>query len=84
MEYKRIWLPYCNSLNQDLFYVSPTDDENTKAADEEIAEHLKNGWRIVSAVPITESSSFSKLGLRDYSDSVFTYTSGIEVFIVKE
>lgn len=84
MEYKRIWLPYHTQLNDLLYYAEPCDDEDTEKADKEIADHLKNGWRIASVAPITGSGCYDKNGLKNFSDSVFTYTVGLEVFLVKD
>jgi hypothetical protein len=77
MEYKRLWLKY-NTINN-YGVVNPTESEDTKKVDAEIAEHINEGWRIVSTAPITAS----KVGDYDNRPFVFTYTCGVEVFMIK-
>ena len=89
MKYKRIWIPYNENFYTSLFMVSPSDDEDTKAADKIIEELLSEGWSIVSTAPITASRAYNEKGFCNMpktggSDMVYTYTSGIEVFLVKE
>ena len=78
MEYKRIWLKY-NTFNT-YGEVIPSESEDTKKVDAEIAKHINEGWRIVSTSPITAST------IDDYRKTpfVFTYTIGIEIFMIKE
>ena len=89
MEYKRIWMPYNTDFFDTLMYVAPVDDEDTNKADDEIKQLLKKGWRIVSTAPVTESRAYNKKGFCDMpnlggSDMVYTYTRGLEAFLVKE
>ena len=89
MEYKRMWIPYDTDFSKPLMYVFPSDNEDTNNADEEIKHLLKVGWHIISTAPITESRAYNKEGNCDLpgaggSDMVYTFTSGIEVFLVKE
>jgi hypothetical protein len=74
MEYKRIWLPLGIEIIGSA--VLPTDDARTKKADEEISKHLNLGWRIVSTAPLA-GSNFA-------GGNNTSYTTGIEVFMVKE
>lgn len=91
MKYKRIWMPYKTDFLTSLLWVSPSDNEDTKAADNKIEKLLSEGWSIVSTAPITESRGYDKNGHCNMNmpntygtDMVYTYTSGIEVFLVKE
>ena len=89
MEYKRIWMPYNTDFFDALMRVSPYDDEDTNKADDEIKQLLKKGWRIVSTAPVTESRAYNKKGFcnmpnRYGTDMVYTFTRGLEVFLVKE
>ena len=78
MEYKRIWLRY--STFNTYGEVNPSESEESMKADAEIAQHINQGWRIVSTTPVTASK------IDDYRKIpyVFTYTCGVEVFMVKE
>ena len=89
MEYKRIWMPYNCNFYDTLMYVIPSDNEDTNKADEEIKQLLKKGWRIVSTAPVIESRAYNKEGYCNMPNTggpemVYSYTSGIEVFLVKE
>ena len=88
MEYKRIWMSYDYNFLDVLMYVSPTDSEDTKKADKEIAKLLKQGWRIISTAPITMSRAYNERGHCGMpnvgSDMVYSFTCGIEVFLVKD
>ena len=87
MEYKRIWLKYGNEtkidgsdgmINAQCF---PIDNNETTTADNEIKAHLNNGWKIVSTCPVTASNNIlNPKGV----DVYLTFTSGIEVFMVKD
>ena len=87
MEYKRIWLKYSTEANTEyssgMISAScyPSDNEDTAVADKEIKSYLNNGWRIVSTCPVTASKNF----LTAKGDDVYlTFTSGIEVFMVRD
>jgi len=86
MKYKRIWMPYNVDFVRHLDYVRPSDDEDTNKADNEITKLLSEGWRIISTAPITGSRAFDEEGLSSIRSPkmVYTYTTGIEVFLVKE
>jgi hypothetical protein len=86
MEYKRIWMPYKTDFSVVCKYFYPSDDENTEKADNEIAKLLSEGWRIISTAPITGSQARDEKGLCSIGlpEMVYTYTIGIEVFLVKE
>ena len=59
----------------------PTDDEKTEKVDTEIQNLITQGWRIVSTAPVT--GSINILNPKG-TDVYYTYTTGIEVFMVKE
>lgn len=87
MKYKRIWIPLNpkNNIISEPDYVSssiyPCDDEDSKKADETIENMLNTGWKIISTTPITASHNILRAG----GDDVYQhYTSGIEVFMIKE
>jgi len=87
MKYKRIWMPYNVDFVRHLDYVRPSDDEDTNKADNEITKLLSEGWRIISTAPITGSQAYDRLGLsslRNHPEMVYTFTIGIEFFLVKE
>ena len=86
-QFKRVWLKYKtevdfkNSAGMTTVEVYPTDNENTQKADDEIQDLIKEGWKIVSTAPVNKSSNI----LNPAGNDVYaTYTSGIEVFMVKE
>ena len=83
--YKRLWLSFKSGL-EDLDNVTsftdtlPMESEDSKKVDKEISELLKKGWSIASTSPVTATSvrPLYKGGTQQ-----FTYTVGIEVFMVK-
>jgi hypothetical protein len=87
MEYKRIWLKYSTEanfensdgmLNTTCF---PSDNEETVDTDNEILSLLSKGWRIVSTCPVTASKNI----LTSKGNNIYlTFTSGIEVFMIKD
>ena len=86
-QFKRVWLPYkqeqntSNSSGMVIISYFPTDDEKTEKASTEIQNLITQGWRIVSTAPVTGSLNL----LRSEGDDVYhTFTTGIEVFMVKE
>ena len=86
-QFKRVWLRYKSEANVSspsgmvISRNHPTDDENTKKGDTEIQNLITQGWRIVSTAPVTGSYNFlDPKGVNVYH----TYTTGIEVFMVKE
>ena len=86
-KFKRVWLK--SKLGQDVSSSSgmvimtayPTDDEKTEKVDTEIQNLITQGWRIVSTAPVT--GSINILNPKG-TDVYYTYTTGIEVFMVKE
>ena len=89
MEFKRIWMPYRVEFMEGFMYVSPCDNEDTTEGENEIKQHLKEGWRIVSTNPLTESRAYNKKGSCNMpntggSEMVYTYTCGLDIFLVKE
>jgi hypothetical protein len=86
MKYKRIWMPYNVDFITILKYVKPSDNEDTNKADNEITKLLSEGWRIISTAPITGSQAYDEDGLSSIRkpEMVYTFTTGIEVFLVKE
>ena len=85
--FKRVWLPYKSNHSSDsssgllITTFLPNDDENTKKADTKIQNLITQGWRIVSTAPVTGSINFLN---PNGDDAYHTYTTGIEVFMVKE
>jgi len=86
MKYKRIWMPYDADFVTILMMVRPSDYEDTKKADNEITKLLSEGWRIISTAPITGSQAYDREGLSSLRnpEMVYTFTTGIEFFLVKE
>ena len=91
MEYKRIWMPYEDTYHKYTMSLGVADNDETKKADEAIANHLRNGWRIASTCPVTITQAYAAVGgdETNHKDEqqkkhVYTYTSGIEVFLVKD
>lgn len=86
-QFKRVWLKYdldmgvVNSSGITTTYFTPVDGEETEKADAEIQKLLFAGWRIVSTAPVTKSVCFLD---PKGDDSYATYTSGIEVFMMKD
>ena len=86
-QFKRVWLPYKNDMNtfntsrnlNSTFY--PIDDESTETANTEIQNLITQGWRIVSTAPLTGSCNIWD---PEGDDVYATFTTGIEVFMVKE
>jgi hypothetical protein len=85
--YKRVWLRYqcdqqiSNSSGLTVVNVNPIECKESKEADAEIQKLITLGWRIVSTSPVTSSVNF----LNPKGDDMYaTYTSGIEVFLIKE
>ena len=80
-------MPYDWNFVTILMMVRPSDYEETKKADNEITKLLSEGWRIISTAPITGSQAYDREGLsslRNHPEMVYTFTMGIEVFLVKE
>jgi hypothetical protein len=93
MQYKRIFIPFSkdyNSINNEEINhryecAIPVETEESTIADKEILEHLNNGWKIVSTV----ASTASEINIDSNNPNFpivtpFTYTNGIEVFLIKE
>ncbi|MGC6414078.1 MAG: hypothetical protein ACON5K_05190 [Bacteroidia bacterium] len=89
MKFKRIWIPYdkqtyinrdkkSNVLNCNIY---PVDSDKSKKADNIIEKMLNEGWKIVSTTPVTASENSLLAG---DNDVYWTFTSGIEVFMIKE
>jgi hypothetical protein len=86
-QFKRVWLPYKvdtkvrNSTGMVETSFSPIDFEDTKKADAEIQNLITQGWKIVSTAPIIKSYNL----INHKGDDIFAnYTSGVEVFMVKD
>lgn len=83
--YKRLWLPFKSGLEDrdsvtKWTIVEGYESEDCKKVDKEISELLKKGWSIASTSPVTATANKPS----DYGGIVqFTYTAGIEVFMVK-
>ena len=86
-QFKRIWLPYHQKddlkNSNGMVYATryPIDDEKTEKANNKIQNLITQGWRIVSTAPVT--ASFNLINPKG-DDMYHTFTSGIEVFLVKE
>ena len=86
-QFKRVWLEYKSEQNVSsssgmvISTAYPTDGKKTEKGDTEIQNLISQGWRIVSTAPVTGSLNI----LNPKGDDVYhTYTTGIEVFMVKE
>lgn len=77
MQFKRIHLPFKVDVinNNNLSLVCPKENDDTLIIDTVINELLDEGWNIVSSTPVISSKEISPL-------KIFTYTSGIEVFLI--
>jgi hypothetical protein len=87
MKYKRIFMPYDTNFVTMLMMVRPSDYEDTNKAENEITKLLSEGWRIISTAPITGSQAYDRDGLsslRNRPEMVYTFTTGIVFFLVKE
>ena len=86
VEYKRVWLPYKIDMNVEnssgftITSFAPVDGDETEKADQEIRNLLDRGWEIASTAPVTKSVCFLN---SEADDTYATYTSGIEVFMIK-
>jgi hypothetical protein len=86
-QFKRVRLRYKSEANASsssgmvISIAHPTDDEKTKKGDTEIQNLITQGWRIVSTAPVT--GSYNILNPKG-ENAYHTYTTGIEVFMVKE
>ena len=85
-QFKRVWLPYkqeqTSSISSGMVISAsyPADDEKTEKANTEIQNLITLGWKIVSTAPVTGSLNY----LHPKGDDVYhTFTTGIEVFMVK-
>lgn len=88
MEYKRIRID-CEQEFWPETMIAYNTSIKDDTAEEEIAKHLNEGWRIISTTPIIGSRAYNEQGhckfsSRGGSDMVYTYTQCIEVFLVKE
>jgi hypothetical protein len=95
MEYLRIFIPFqpeavdtdVEEQEDDEMFVSnviSVEDEDSEKADEQIRVALNNGFKIVSTAPIT-GTYITEESNEDEAPVVktYTYTDGIEVFLVK-
>lgn len=86
-DFKRVWLPYKTESQHssgDGFVsvvLEPIDDNETHQAETEIRKLVKEGWKIVSTCGVMGSKNLLVAGA---DDSYLTYTTGVEVFMVKE
>ena len=89
-QFKRVWLKFkleddvSSSSGMVIMTAYPTDDEKTKKVDTEIQNLITQGWRIVSTAPLTGSINILYPKVDEGHDVYHTYTTGIEVFMVKE
>ena len=80
MRFKKVWMGYeTQKENNKLF---PYDNEETEKAVNEISQLLEEGWKITSTSPVTASAVSKDLFSDEYH--TYTFTSGIEVFLIKE
>ena len=83
MEYKRVWMPYNTSPDLGdgkIVICNPSDNEKTSKAESEIKKLISEGWEIISTAPVIGSMSVNLPHLK-YNVS---YTTGIEIFLVKK
>lgn len=96
MEYLRIFIPFqpeavdteADEQEDEEMFVSnviSVEDEDSEKADEQIRVALNNGFRIVSTAPITGTYITEEDSEGDVPVvKTYTYTDGIEVFLVKD
>jgi hypothetical protein len=88
MELKRFWLPYATNENvgskdgQITAEIIPADFKDTELAEKELQSLLNLGWEIVSTAPIT--GSVCKFMPKFNYTNVLTFTSGLEIFLIKK
>jgi hypothetical protein len=80
MNFKKVWIGY--NTEREGLTLFPYDNEDTETAVDEIDQLIKEGWKIVSTCPITATQISRDLKSTEYQ--TYTFTSGIEVFLVKE
>ena len=95
MDYKRISIEFENEYSDATHCIYAYEGEYSENADKEIKDHLNDGWKIVSTSPVIESRRINAKGIsgmgrghdllkHEWQDYVFTFTRGIEVFLVKD
>lgn len=87
MDFKRVWIKFdkkIDSVVKDGTVICeclPMEGEDSKYSDHEIISLLNSGWKIVSTTPVIGTVNLiNAVG----GNSYLTYTSGIEVFMVKD
>lgn len=88
MELKRFWLPYATNENfgskdgQITVEIIPSDSKETELAERELQALLNLGWEIVSTTPV--NGTVCKFIPEFKYTNVLTFTSGIEIFLIKK
>ena len=87
MDFKRVWIKFdrkIDSVVKDGTVICeclPMEGEDSMNSDYEISSLLNTGWKIVSTTPVIGSVNLINAA---GGNSYLTYTSGIEVFMVKD
>lgn len=88
MKMKRFWLPYATNENvgssdgQVTSEIIPTDSKETEKAEKELQSLLAEGWEISSTSPIT--GTVCKFMPKYNYTNFLTFTSGLEIFLIKK
>ena len=80
MYFKKVWMGY--ETQKEINKMFPYDNENTEKSVNEIGQLLKEGWKIASTSPVTASTVLKDPFSNQYH--TYTFTSGIEIFLIKE
>ena len=78
---------YDQEYNKALQEIKLKRSEFNTDVEAELKESLKNGWRIASTCPIIKSALMDQEGISSdigTTRHVYTYTDGIEIFLVKK
>ena len=87
MDYKILYFMYEQDYSKSLHGIKLKRSEFNTDVEAELKESLKNGWRIASTCPIIKSRLMDQEGIGSdigTTRHVYTYTDGIEIFLVKE